>query len=473
MKLAAYLIPATCGLLLAGCDRVATTAKPEAIPGGEAAISFNESIQPILSEKCYHCHGPDSGTREPKKEPLRLDREKFAFEKRKDGKPVIIKGDAGASLLVRLIKSKDPDEIMPPAKGHNHLNPEQIALIERWVDQGAVYEEHWSFVPPRRPDLPEVAKPNLVRNPVDAFIQEKLEQHSHSIQAPEDPRALIRRAALDLTGLLPDAKDVEDFTKNPSDTAYKAYLDKLFATPAYAEHRARYWLDYSRYADTHGLHFDNLRSIWPYRDYVIRSFESNKPYDQFVREQLAGDLIPTKTADTWIATGYVRCNVSTNEGGTIPEEIQVNNVRDRAEAFGAAFLGLTVGCASCHDHKFDPTAQKDFYSVGAYFNNTADKPWDENAVDSAPVLRLPAADNQAEFDAAVARRSEANALYQNRRAEALPLFKQWLASGKKPVPVSTDALDLRLSPRLWNAMTARRPPGRRRRARDSRPWSRP
>lgn len=444
MKSAVYLIPATCGLLLAGCDRLASPAKPKPEHGGEAAISFNESIQPILSENCYHCHGPDSGTREPKKEPLRLDREKFAFENRKDGKPVIVKGDAGASLLVRLIKSKDPEEIMPPAKGHNHLTPEEIALIERWVDQGAVYEEHWSFIPPQRPAVPDVAKPNVVRNPVDAFVEEKLERLSLSIQQPEEPRALIRRAALDLTGLLPEAKDVEAFAKDPSDAAYRAYLDKLFTSPAYAEHRTRYWLDYSRYADTHGLHFDNVRSIWPYRDYVIRSFAANKPYDQFVREQLAGDLIPAKTADTWIATGYVRCNVSTNEGGTIPEEIQVNNVRDRAEAFGAAFLGLTVGCASCHDHKFDPTGQKDFYSLGAFFNNTTDKPWDDNAADSSPVLRLPPAEKQAEFDAAVARRSEAAALYQKRRSESLALFKQWLASGKKPAPVSSDALDLRL-----------------------------
>jgi mono/diheme cytochrome c family protein len=444
MKSAVYLIPATCGLLLAACDRVASPAKPKPEHGGEAAVSFNESIQPILSENCYHCHGPDSGTREPKKEPLRLDRENFAFEKRKDGKPVIIKGDAGASLLVRLIKSKNPDEIMPPTKGHNHLTPEEIALIERWVDQGAVYEEHWAFIPPQRPAVPDVTKPSVVRNPVDAFIEENHERNSLSIQQAEDPRALIRRAALDLTGLLPDAKDAESFAKDPSDAAYQAYLDKLFISPAYAEHRARYWLDYSRYADTHGLHFDNVRSIWPYRDYVIRSFAANKPYDQFVREQLAGDLIPAKSADTWIATGYVRCNVSTNEGGTIPEEIQVNNVRDRAEAFGAAFLGLTVGCASCHDHKFDPTGQKDFYSLGAFFNNTSDKAWDENAADSAPVLRLPPAERQAEFDAAVARRSEAQAAYQKRRAESPALFKQWLASGKKPTPVSTDALDLRL-----------------------------
>lgn len=442
-------LPIITSCLLAGCDRASSTvalseSATKQSAADDAPISFNESIQPILSENCYHCHGPDSGTREPKKAPLRLDREKFAFQKREDGKPVMIPGDAGASLLVKLIKSKNPDEVMPPVKSHNQLKPEQIALLERWVAQGAKYEEHWSFIAPKRPAVPVVAKSQLVRNPVDAFIEEKLE-HSHlTIQPQEDPRALIRRAALDLTGLLPDSADVEKFAKDPSDAAYAAYQEKLFATPAYAEHRTRYWLDYSRYADTHGIHFDNIRSIWPYRDYVIRSFAANKPYDQFVREQLAGDLIPAKNADTWIATGYVRCNLSTNEGGTIPEEIQVNKTRDRAEAFGASFLGLTVGCAVCHDHKFDPTAQKDFYALGAFFNNTAEKPWDDNVSDPAPILRLPPADKQVAFDAAVARRSEATIQYEKRRAEAPRFFREWLASGKKPAPVSAEALDLRL-----------------------------
>ena len=436
-------LPIIAGCVLSGCNRQSKGVVVGTL-SDDAPISFNDSIQPILSENCYHCHGPDSGTREPKKEPLRLDREKFAFQKRKDGKPVMIQGDAGASLLVKLIKSKDKDEVMPPTKSHNQLEPEEINLLERWVAQGAKYEEHWSFIPPTKPAVPQVAKSAVVRNSVDSFIEEKLEQTGLSIQAQEDPHALIRRAALDLTGLLPDSKDVENFAKDPSDAAYTAYLEKLFASPAYAEHRARYWLDYSRYADTHGIHFDNVRSIWPYRDYVIRSFGANKPYDQFVREQLAGDLIPAKTADTWIATGYVRCNLSTNEGGTIPEEIQVNKTRDRAEAFGAAFLGLTVGCAVCHDHKFDPTAQKDFYALGAFFNNTTEKSWDDNVADSGPVLRLPPADKQAEFDAAVARRSEATMKYEKRRADAPGLFRAWLASGKKPMPVSSEALDLHL-----------------------------
>ena len=446
------LITVVAGCFLSGCDRVSSAAaSSEKVPVAPVAavvddtpISFNESIQPILSENCYHCHGPDSGTRKPKKDPLRLDREKFAFEVREDGKPVMIKGDALASLLVQRIRSKDPDDVMPPPESHNQLEPGEIALLERWVAQGAKYEEHWSFVPPEKAPVPPLAKSGGAHNPVDSFVGEKLEDMGLAIQPQEDPRALIRRAALDLTGLLPDAADVESFVKNPSDAAYSAYVDKLLASTAYAEHRTRYWLDYSRYADTHGVHFDNVRSIWPYRDYVIRSFAANKPYDQFVREQLAGDMIPAKTADTWIATGYVRCNLSTNEGGTIPEEIQANKTRDRAEAFGASFLGLTVGCAACHDHKFDPTAQKDFYALGAFFNNTTELSWDGNRNDSAPVLRLPPADKQVKFDAAVARRSEVAITYDKRRMEAPKLFREWLASGKRPIPVSSEGLDLHL-----------------------------
>lgn len=441
-----FLFPVLSGCLLASCDRAATVTATSgaAVPAGQE-LSFNTHIQPILSENCYHCHGPDSGTREPKSEPLRLDREKYAFENREDGKPVIVKGDPGASLLIRLLKTQDSEEIMPPPKSHKELTPEQIATVERWVAEGAEYEEHWSFIPPKKAPVPPVSHPEQVNNPVDAFIQQNLAKNNLTPRPPEDPRVLIRRASLDLTGLLPDPADVEAFAKDASDAAYQKYLEKLFASQSYAEHRTRYWLDYSRYADTHGLHFDNVRSIWPYRDYVIRSFAQNKPYDDFVREQLAGDMIPAKSADTWIATGYVRCNVSTNEGGTIPEEILANNTRDRAEAFGAAFLGLTVGCAACHDHKFDPTAQKDFYSLAAFFNNTAEKPWDDNIADTGPVLRLPADDSKrAGFDAAVVRRSEAEMAYQKRRGESAALFKEWLAAGNKPAAVSSDRLELRL-----------------------------
>jgi Protein of unknown function (DUF1553)/Protein of unknown function (DUF1549)/Planctomycete cytochrome C/Concanavalin A-like lectin/glucanases superfamily len=428
-------------LALASCKPGKTTHSVGTKDGQDLGkVSFNTHIQPILSENCYHCHGPDSSTREPKKEPLRLDRREFAFQARADGKPVIVKGDPEASLLVRLMKSGDPNEVMPPPESHKKLEADQIALIERWIAQGAEYEDHWAFIPPKRPAVPPTRDPQPATNPVDAFIQEKLAAKGLAPAPPEDPRTLARRAALDLTGLLPDPADVEAFAANPTDAAYDALLEKWFASPAYGEHRARHWLDYARYADTHGLHFDNARAIWPYRDYVIRSFASHKPFDQFVREQLAGDLVPATSAEPWIATGYIRCNVSTNEGGTIPEEIHANNTRDRAEAFGAAFLGLTVGCASCHDHKFDPVSQQDFYSLAAYFNNTAEKPWDENIADSRPVLRLPADDRRKALDEAVAARSQAAAKYEElrRSTAAKP------ATAFQPAAVPADALELRL-----------------------------
>jgi hypothetical protein len=432
------------GSMLCGCDKPSTEIAKKEAPEVHGPISFNEHIQPILSQNCYHCHGPDSGTREPKKEPLRLDREKFAFEKRDDGQPVIQKGNSTDSLLIQRILSTDPDEVMPPPESHNQLTSDQKNLISRWVAQGAAYEDHWSFIPPKKAEPPVLANATAVENPVDAFIQEPLAKLGVSPAPLEDPRALIRRASLDLTGLLPDAAEVDAFVKNPSAAAYSVFVGKQFSTPAYAEHRTRYWLDYSRYADTHGLHFDNQRAIWPYRDYVIRAFAANKPYDQFVREQLAGDLISAKSADPLIATGYIRCNVSTNEGGTIPEEVHANNTRDRTEAFGATFLGLTVGCAACHDHKFDPTAQKDFYSLGAFFNNTAEKAWDENIAETKPILKIAEEAQRPAFDAAIARRSEATTAYEKLRKIAASRFTDWVAAGNKPMPISPANMELRL-----------------------------
>ncbi len=435
-------------LVLGACERPALvfsketgTESPAAVP--EEKLSFNTHIQPILSEYCYHCHGPDAGTREPQSEPLRLDLEQEAFSIREDGRPVIVKGDPDASLLVRLIRSKDSDVMMPPPASHKELDEEKIALLERWVVEGAEYEEHWAFVAPVRPSVPEGGE-GWVRNPVDSFIHAGLAAKGLEPSPAENTRALARRAALDLTGLLADPAEVEALAGNPSDAAYEAFLEKLFSTQAYAEHRARYWLDYSRYADTHGLHFDNVRSIWPYRDYVIRSFAEHKRYDRFVREQLAGDLIAAESAEEWIATGYIRCNVSTNEGGTIPEEIHVDKTRDRTEAFGATFLGLTVGCAACHDHKFDPVSQKDFFALSAFFNNTAEKSWDDNIADSQPVLRLPEEGKRAELDGLVTRRAKAAAKYEELRGTAGNRFAQWLAAGNSPSGVAADGLKLRL-----------------------------
>ncbi len=440
--------------LLTGCRKggeAVPVAGEEAAGGGPATsaaatekVSFNDVIQPLMSEACYQCHGPDSGTREPKDAPLRLDRAEFAFAKRDNGQPVIIPGKPEQSLLIQAIRSADPQVHMPPPKSHRQLKPHEIELLERWVGEGAEFEEHWAFVAPVKKTPPQVPGDAWSRNAIDRFVLQKLRDNGLEGAPPEDPRVLIRRAALDLTGLLPEPADVDAFAADPGDAAYEAYLDKLLASPRYAEHRTRYWLDYVRYSDTHGLHFDNARSIWPYRDYLIRSFQANKPFDRFLTEQLAGDLLPARTIDEVVATGYIRANVSTNEGGTVPEEIQVNKTRDRVEAFGAAFMGLTVGCAACHDHKFDPTSMRDFYSLNAFFNNTAEKSWDENIQDPAPVLRIPAADKLPALEDALARRAVPAAKYQDLRGRVEAELRQAQAAGSKPQAVSAEGLRLRL-----------------------------
>ena len=446
---ARLLVFAVALLSFVGCSRQDETGgvaeRDSAIPVSLEKLSFNTDVQPVLSEYCYHCHGPDAGTREPKAEPLRLDIAEAALATRENGKPVIIPGDPENSLMVQLMRSRDPEVMMPPPESHKEIPEDVIALLARWIIEGAEYEKHWAFEPPARPPVPAAASPELVRNPIDAFIQQKLAGAGLAPMPEGEARALARRAALDLTGLLPDPAEVEVFAADPSEAAYRAFLDRLFESPAFAEHRARYWLDYVRYADTHGLHFDNRRSIWPYRDYVIRSFAAHKPFDRFVREQLAGDLIAAGDADALIATGYIRSNVTTNEGGTIPEEIHANNTRDRAEAFGAAFLGLTVGCAACHDHKFDPVSMEEFYSLAAFFHNTAEDPWDRNRADPPPVLRLPDdAEKRAAIDRAVAARSHAFAKRESLRREAHERFAAWLAAGHKPLAVSGEKLELHL-----------------------------
>lgn len=443
----------TGALLLVGCGVpsagptatkapvVATAASSPAAPARR--LSFNTYIQPILAENCYACHGADSGSR---KAELRLDRLEYATARRKDGGPAIVPGKPDESPLVQRIEAKDEKKIMPPPEAHKTLTAEQVATLRQWVAAGAVYEEHWSFITPRRPAVPEVAGGSaaMARNPVDAFVRSRLAREKLDLTEEADRRSLIRRVTLDLTGMVPNAADVEAFVADRSPDAYDRVVDRLLASPRYGEHRARYWLDYVRYADTHGIHFDNYRAIWPYRDYVIRAFNANKRFDAFVREQLAGDLMPARTMDELAATGFMRCNMTTNEGGTITEEVFVNQTRDRVEAFGATFLGLTTGCAACHDHKFDPVTMKDHYGLAAFLNNTQEKPWDLNIADPGPVLRLPKPENQAASEAVLRSRADLQARLEARRERARALTADWLAAGNRPKPVDTAGLELRL-----------------------------
>jgi hypothetical protein len=283
------------------------------------------------------------------------------------------------------------------------------------------------------------------KTPIDAFILARLRKEGLHPSPEADKETLIRRVTLDLTGLLPTPAELRAFQDDTSPQAYERLIDGLLARPSFGEERARYWLDYARYADTYGLHYDNSRDIWPYRDYLIRSFNSNKPFDQFAMEQIAGDLLPAKNLDPLIASGYVRLGVSSNEGGTIPEELSTNIARERTEAYGATFMGITVGCAVCHDHKYDPTTQKDFYALSAFFNNIEEKPFNDDRPVWAPVARIPRPQNLADYDRVWSKRSELSERLRQMRLQRSTLIEQWLSSRQSlPQPVPADKLTLRL-----------------------------
>lgn len=410
----------------------------KALPG---KVDFNQHVQPILSEYCYACHGFDAAAR---KAELRLDREEFAFAKRKNG-PAIVRGQPDKSPLIQLLTSTDPKRVMPPPESHKTMKPEEIALLRQWVAEGAVWADHWAFVKPAKVPPPKFEPmPEWVKNDIDRHIWERLQKEGLKPNEEADKRSLIRRVSLDLTGLLPTAAEVDAFVNDASPGAYEKVVDRLLASPRYGEHRARYWLDYVRYADTHGIHFDNYRSIWPYRDYVIRAFNQNKPFDVFTREQLAGDLLAATNLDAVVATGFLRCNPTSNEGGGVPEEFQVNNVRDRVETFSAVYLGLTAQCAACHDHKFDPMTMKDHYQLFAFFNNTAELAWDLNSAEPKPLLRVPVEAKRTAFDAMLAKRAAVEAKLDARRKEIGQLVSKKLNGDVSPKHVKADGLVLRL-----------------------------
>jgi Protein of unknown function (DUF1553)/Protein of unknown function (DUF1549)/Concanavalin A-like lectin/glucanases superfamily len=326
------------------------------------------------------------------------------------------------------------------------MSAAEIATLREWIREGAVYRPHWAFEVPRRPEVPKPENAAAgVKTPIDNFILAKLTKAGLHPSSEAEKAVLIRRVTLDLTGLLPTPDEVDAFLKDRSPDAYEHLVDGLLARPTFGEQRGRYWLDYARYADTYGLHFDNSRDIWPYRDYVIRSFNTNKPFDQFAMEQIAGDLLPMKNLDPLIGSGYVRLGVSSNEGGTIPEELRVNIARERTEAFGATFMGLTVGCAVCHDHKFDPTTQHDFYALSAFFNNLDEKPFNDDRPVWAPVARIPGAQSRDAYNRVLAQRSDLQGKLDQMRRNGHALIAQWLASGSNaPRAVATDGLALRL-----------------------------
>ena len=311
--------------------------------GDEAReISYNRDVRPILSDTCYKCHGPDAAER---KAGLRLDSQDSAVARLESGSMAIVPGKTDEGELLARIRSTDPELIMPPPGSGKKLTPSQIETLTKWIEQGAGYEGHWSFIRPQPAALPAVSDEAWCRNPIDRFVMEKLDTTGLKPSTEADRVTLIRRATLDLTGLPPTPDEVQTFLADADPTAYEKVVDRLLASPRFGEQMTRYWLDLVRYGDSHGLHLDNERALWKYREWVIHAFNANKPFDQFTVEQLAGDLLPDSTIDQKIATGFNRCNVSTSEGGSINEEVLVRYAVDRTETMSTIFMGMTLGCA--------------------------------------------------------------------------------------------------------------------------------
>ncbi|MDQ3013229.1 MAG: DUF1549 domain-containing protein, partial [Acidobacteriota bacterium] len=352
---------------------VAASVLSRAVTADNAPVSFNRDIRPIFSDTCFRCHGPDKNARQAG---LRLDIREEALRKTKSGIVPIVPGKPDESEIIRRVFSTDKHEIMPPEDAHKILTALQKETIKRWVAEGARYEGHWAYQPIVRPALHEIRNPkSAIRNPIDAFIQARLAKESQSLltPAPEaDRRTLIRRVALDLTGIPPTPEEVAAFLNDKSPNAYERLVDRLLASPRYAEKQTMHWLDAVRYADTSGFHGDNAFLAWPYRDYVLRAFRDNKPFDQFTREQIAGDLLPPTASkdasvEQKVASAYNRLNRVSAEGGLQPKEYLAKYAADRVRTTSGVWLGATMGCAECHDHKFDPLLAKDFYAMKAFF----------------------------------------------------------------------------------------------------------
>ncbi len=417
-----------CIIVAFGAILVAVALSPELDPAHAAAaeVGFNRDIRPIFAENCMACHGPDNNKR---KAGLRLDTKDGIFEKTPKREPAVVPGNLEKSELWRRVTTTSPDDVMPPPDSHKELKPEQKEKLKRWILSGAPWQGHWAYIKPERPGVPKVQSPkSKVQNPIDAFVLAKLQSKGLKPAPEADRRTLARRLSLDLTGLPPKPEVVEAFVKDRSPDYYEKFVKTLMASPAWGEHRARYWLDAARYADTHGLHFDNYREMWPYRDWVIKAFNTNVRFNQFTIEQLAGDLLPDATDDQEVATGFQRCNMTTNEGGTIEDENLANYANDRVTTLGWVFLGTTMNCCACHDHKFDPFTQRDFYSMAAFFRNTKQTGFDKNIRESDLYMVVPQSESdRARWRALPTEIESARKVRDNQSVEADLAFTNWLA----------------------------------------------
>ena len=369
-------------------------ALPSLVQAGDAALRFNRDIRPILSENCLFCHGQDPKHREGK---LRLDERESALETR-DGKAAIVPGHPEQSELMARLRSHDPEEQMPPPKSNRTVSPAQMELLQRWISEGATYEKHWAYLPPERPPFPAASNQNWAKQPLDSFVLAKLNQSQLKPSDSAKPETWLRRMSLDLTGLPPTPAELEKFTaaaETQGEAAYVAAVDEQLASPHFGERQALDWLDAARYADSHGFNNDSTRSMWRWRDWVIAAFNRNLPYDQFITEQLAGDLLPQPTLDQRIATGFSRNHGINSEGGIIDEEYRVEYVADRVRTTSTAWLGLSMECAKCHDHKFDPLTQRNYFELFAFFNNVPEHGEDGRIANAVPMIPAPTSEQQA------------------------------------------------------------------------------
>jgi hypothetical protein len=344
-------------------------------------VDYNFHVKPILADRCYACHGPDEGSR---KGNLRLDIEEEAFAELASGNYAFVKGSIRKSEVYHRLVSEDPEYIMPPPESKLSLTPKEIAIIVKWIEQGSNWKPHWSFLKVEKPEVPEAKKDWVAVNPIDNFIQSELIRQGLSPNPEADRERLIRRVTLDLTGLPPTIEEIDNFLKDKSPAAYEKVVDRLLKTQAHAERLTMEWLDVARYADSHGVSFDGYREMWPYRDWVIEKFKTNLPYNDFITKQVAGDLLPGAKPDDKLATAFYRQNPMEASQGSIGEEYRVEYVAERTATTGTAFLGLTIGCARCHDHKFDPITQKNFFQLSAFFNSV-----DEYGLGPADASRPP------------------------------------------------------------------------------------
>jgi mono/diheme cytochrome c family protein len=378
--------------LVAAADPPATAVSPEK-SGAPQSIDYSRHIRPILSNACFRCHGPDEKER---KGNLRLDFREAALKPAASGEAAIVPGRPAESSLVARITSGTADEVMPPPSSNKSLTPREIELLQQWVQQGADYKLHWSYVKPQRPELPAVQDRNWVRNGIDHFILHRLEQAGLKPAAEADRTTLIRRLTLDLTGLPPTVREVDQFVNDPDPNAYELAVDRLLASPHFGERMAQDWLDLARYGDTNGYENDSDRSIWKYRDWVVNAFNNNMPFDQFTIEQIAGDLLPDATPEQRTATGFSRNVTYNEEGGADPDEYMVKYAVDRTSTTATVYLGMTMGCAECHDHKYDPVSQKDFYSLLAFFNSVeGEKGAQGHDLPLPPLLSFPTSEQAA------------------------------------------------------------------------------